>query len=243
LADNDPRTATANTKLETKGADHAHLVHFPHASQVAPPTAADAGVKELQRVTESESLQDLNLSQKLWDDAYDSIEKDAEKLVIDYRIILAKVLVDKKLQGLKAEKGVDVSAIADGSLKTEYKAFEAKILAELKVSNGQRATGSSGTGASNILMWRKSLEAEIFDELEDRTKRQMHMETLVESGKNKFDKASKVTKAVGGFSKAVLSFKPIVDPVVNGIPPAAPAALPWAGVCFGLQASKKLSDT
>jgi hypothetical protein len=189
-------------------------------------------------VTESRSLQVPKRSRKIWDDAYDSLEKDEGKLVQDFRTILAKVLVDKRLEDLMAEKDVDISAAAD-TFKAEAKALKAKISVELKDSSSQKATDTSATGTSNVSAWRQSLEAEILDELKDRYNRQVYMQMLVKSGKDKFVKASKISKAIRDFSGAVLSLDPIVGPVIQNVPYAAPAALPWAGVCFGLQVSRK----
>lgn len=74
-------------------------------------------------------------------------------------------------------------------------------------------------------------------ELEDPAKRQMFMRKRVEKGRAKVAKASKITKGVGDFVEAILSVKPMADLAINNIPQAAPAALPWAGVCIGLQVS------
>lgn len=143
-----------------------------------------------------------NLSQKLWNDAYDLLNMDTAELVEAYRNTLAEVLVDEYLKDLKAKKATDTSA----------------------------------TGASDVSAERKDIKAKILDELKDPAKRQMHMEKLVKEGQAKVDKASKITKGVGDFAKAILQAKPVVD-IVLQIPQAAPAALPWAGVCVGLQVS------
>ncbi|KAI0388306.1 hypothetical protein F5Y17DRAFT_453334 [Xylariaceae sp. FL0594] len=46
---------------------------------------------------------------------------------------------------------------------------------------------------------------------------------------------------VGEVADFVLSAKALVDLVLQSVPQAAPAALPWAGVCLGLQVSSTLS--
>ncbi len=81
------------------------------------------------------------------------------------------------------------------------------------------------------------------DDLKDPRKRQRLMEKLIEDGREKVAKASKVTKGIGDFAGAILSVKPMVDAAIQNIPYAAPAALPWAGVCAGLQASHPLCVT
>lgn len=64
--------------------------------------------------------------------------------------------------------------------------------------------------------------------------RQSLMKKTLESGRKKIFKSSKVTNAVGGASGFVLKFKSVIDLAVGTNPQAA---LPWAGVCIGLQVS------
>lgn len=69
---------------------------------------------------------------------------------------------------------------------------------------------------------------------EDPGKQQALMRKLVEEGLAKVSGVSKATKMVGDVVQFVLSVKGMVDLAVNNIPQAA---LPWAGVCVGLQVS------
>ena len=195
-----PAAASTARNLPLTSPDNAEHVQVPQAPSAANVdahlTTVDPGAKELQP----------DISEKLWNDAYDSLEKDEDKLVEAYRSILAELLVDEKLKDLKAEK----------------------------------ATDASPSGANDILAERDDLRAKILEELKDRSKREIYMNMLVESGKAKVAKSSKITKAVDTFAKAILPVKPIVDSVIEYTPQAAPAALPWAGVCFGLQVSNNL---
>ncbi len=79
--------------------------------------------------------------------------------------------------------------------------------------------------------------ANITAEQKDPIQRQVHMQKLVKEGRARVVKASKITRGVGDFVEAILKVMPMVDGAIQGIPQAAPAALPWAGVCLGLQVS------
>ncbi|KAK4107453.1 hypothetical protein N656DRAFT_741730, partial [Canariomyces notabilis] len=68
--------------------------------------------------------------------------------------------------------------------------------------------------------------------LKDPSQRQAHMRKLVEEGQAKISKLSKITQGVGDAVQFVLSAKAMVDLAIQNIPQAA---LPWAGVCIGLQ--------
>ncbi|KAL6834442.1 WD40 repeat-like protein [Trichoderma camerunense] len=62
--------------------------------------------------------------------------------------------------------------------------------------------------------------------------RQMFMKTLVEEGLAKISTPSKVTKGVGDVAQFIISAKGLIDAAIQNIPQAA---LPWAGICIGLQ--------
>ena len=76
--------------------------------------------------------------------------------------------------------------------------------------------------------------SDVSTELKDPTKRQMHMKKLVEEGQAKVFTASNITKRVGDVAQFIFSAEGLVDSAIQSIPQAA---LPWAGVCVGLQVS------
>jgi hypothetical protein len=203
---------------------------------------ADSRAKEPRPATESGVEEDPNLSQKFWSDAYDFLEEDKDtKELEDYLNTLAEVLVDENFKELKAKKATDTSAAGAGDISAELKNLMANILDELKHPEAKKASDISAAGAGqgdvSVSAKRKILKAKMLGELKDRTKRQMHMKILAEKGRMKAAKASKITKAVGDFAQATLLLKLVIDPVIQYKPQAAPAALPWAGVCIGLQVS------
>lgn len=155
--------------------------------------------EESQPASTSKAQQDADLTQKLWDDAYDELEVETEGLVKAYRNTLAEVLVDEKLEDLKAKNSA--------SAKAE----------------------------------RKNLKDKILEELKDRTQRQTHLNRLVKDGRERFANPAKAINGLDAFAQAILIIKPGVDLALQ-IPQAAPAALPWAGVCIGLQVYNKLSS-
>ncbi|KAJ5097395.1 hypothetical protein N7456_008116 [Penicillium angulare] len=72
-------------------------------------------------------------------------------------------------------------------------------------------------------------------DMTDYDQRQECMRTLVERGQAKTARAVKASGRIGAFAENVLSMNEIVSPILSGVPQAAPAALPWAGVCIVLQ--------
>jgi N-terminal domain of NWD NACHT-NTPase len=95
------------------------------------------------------------------------------------------------------------------------------------VLKAEKTPDTSASGASDVST-----------ELKDPTKRQMHMTKLLEEGQAKVFTASNITKGVGDVAQFILSTKGLVDLAIQNIPQAA---LPWAGVCVGLQVSTHLS--
>ena len=68
--------------------------------------------------------------------------------------------------------------------------------------------------------------------LDDPDTRQCVMKKFVEAGQAKIATSSRLTKGVGNVAEFIQKIKPIVDTAIGNIPQAA---LPWAGVCVGLQ--------
>ncbi|KAG8416814.1 hypothetical protein J3459_013602 [Metarhizium acridum] len=69
-------------------------------------------------------------------------------------------------------------------------------------------------------------------DLKDPVKRQAHMRDLVQRGREKFADDSKLAQTVGDVAGFVLQARGIIDVAIKNVPQAA---LPWAGVCVGLQ--------
>ncbi|EAU29406.1 predicted protein [Aspergillus terreus NIH2624] len=147
------------------------------------------------------------LSQELWDDAFESLanNEDTSEFVEAYLHTLLDILEHDSERHTYAAKASGTSAETNAIDVLDHSA-------------------SGGAG-----------EARILTNHNYRAKRQLYMKELVLTGQAKVAKASEVSKAVGAISEAILFFKPIVDSVINNVPHAAPAALPWAGVCFILQ--------
>ncbi|KAK0755967.1 LOW QUALITY PROTEIN: hypothetical protein N5P37_011520, partial [Trichoderma harzianum] len=74
--------------------------------------------------------------------------------------------------------------------------------------------------------------ADISADLKDPTMRHIFMKKLVEEGLAKISTPSKITKGVGDVAQFIISAKGLIDAAIQNIPQAA---LPWAGICIGLQ--------
>lgn len=171
----------APTVLETSNPSFslAAQTHVPHS--VPPPVTPE----EPQPVTKpAEQPPVLPASQRLWNAAYDGLEKDDDT----------------------------------ASLVTSYVKILTRVLAE-----GDTDTSTSGADAAA--------------ELDDPTKRQAHMRILVDEGRKKVATSSKITKRVGDVVEYIQKAKGMIDVAIQNIPQAA---LPWAGVCIGLQVSRHL---
>ena len=86
--------------------------------------------------------------------------------------------------------------------------------------------GKPSPGASNLAA-----------ELRDPAKRQQHMKNLVKKGRDKFADDSKIAQGVGDVAGFVLKARSVIDVAIQNVPQAA---LPWAGVCVGLQVRSRL---
>ena len=127
----------------------------------------------------------LSPSQRLWNQAYDSLENDS-----------------------------DTANLVRAYVKTLTTVLAAETTPQ---------TSDSGPDAST--------------EPKDIVERERHMRKLVEEGQAKVATAYRITKGLGDVAKFVLSAKAMIDLAVQNIPQAA---LPWAGVCVGLQVSTLL---
>lgn len=203
----------------------------------AGPAGTDPWAKEPLPATASGVQQDPSLSQKLWDDAYDLLEKDNTELVDAYMKTLVEILVDEGLKDLKAKKA-DTSAEAN-DVSAERKKIMAEILSELRDPEVQKATDTSAIGASDVPPELEKLRADVSTQLRDQTKRQIFMKKLVEEGQAQTTTASRIAEGIGGAAQFILSVITTVNPVIQNIPQAAPAALPLAGACIGLKVSNR----
>ena len=203
--------ATSTTKQVAKpSAGNTAQAQVTTASPVVDADASQAvavsSAEPLSSTKDSDVQKDLDISRKLWDDAYNSLkeDKDTMKTFTVYVGTLERILGGETDNSASTTAPSNTSAAAN-NLKTDK-------------------TPDVSTGVPDNIF-------------KDASKRQEYMMALVTKGTEKVAKSSKITKEVGDFADTVLKFKPLVDFGLSTTPQAAPAALPWAGVCIGLQVS------
>ncbi|KAH8800337.1 hypothetical protein F5884DRAFT_891236 [Xylogone sp. PMI_703] len=140
------------------------------------PASVDSGT-----VSEAPQIAALSTSQRLWNDAFNSLKY-----------------------------ATDTAGLVKAYMKT--------LTAVLRPENSN-ATNAPGT-------------CDALTELNDPTKRQEDMKTLVNAGLAKISVVSKITNGFGDVAQFILSAKGMIDVAIQNVPQAA---LPWAGVCIGLQ--------
>lgn len=109
-----------------------------------------------------------------------------------------------------------------------------------KIEAGEESLVKSYALALKVYLKNKSPDEpqlsddEFLAQFNDRAKRQEFMKNLLEEGKKRVARTITISNVVGNIAQAILRVKPAAD-VVLTVPQAAPAALPWAGVCVGLE--------
>jgi hypothetical protein len=189
--------------------------------------------KEPQPMTQSVAPA-LSTSQRLWNEAYESIEKDeaTAKLTKAYMRILTTVLMpDEASYTAPSESGDLLVEPKDTSDREKFitqlaKAYVTKILTT--VFKTEKAYDTAAFRAKDL--------STRLNELKDPTKRQEYMKVLVEGGQAKISAttALKIVNGVGAVAQFLVS---AMDPISVAVGNLPQAALPWAGVCIGLQVS------
>lgn len=180
--------------------------------------------------TKSSTKESDKLSYKLWNEAYDELSKNESKLVDSYLEVLAKALA-KDIIEAQHEENQDAAVGYSGERK-HSKDLTAQVLIELGVPKAKISVGDNPVERSSAEL--DQLATIVLAKLKDPTKRQMFLEMLVRRGQSGVKKTEDISKAAGYVADKILSLKPAMD-VILRIPRAAPAALPWAGICLGMK--------
>ena len=155
--------------------------------KVPPATQTDAHLvasnTEAKDAPKPNAQKTLNISEKLWNEAYELIQKDEKELAEFY---VATLRASFEEEGGKAK--------------------------EISVAEA----------------------VEISAKLNDRTTRKEYLNELLTKGQEKVKKTSQFSKILGDVAGGILKLQPVMD-IVTSVPQAAVVALPWAGVCIGLQ--------
>jgi N-terminal domain of NWD NACHT-NTPase len=105
--------------------------------------------------------------------------------------------------------------------KNDPKLVQSYVKTLTTVLQAKRASDASTSDADDISI-----------ELEDPVKRQTYMKDLVNEGQKKIATTSKIMEGVDNVIQYIDKAKDMISTAIGNIPQAA---LPWAGVCLGLQ--------
>ena len=78
----------------------------------------------------------------------------------------------------------------------------------------------------------EAVSDDMMRDMNDPIRRQAILKDVIKAGQAKIDRVQKATNVVGKVVEFVNRFKGVIDVAVKTNPQAA---LPWAGVCIGLQ--------
>ncbi|KAM3551036.1 hypothetical protein MY1884_007938 [Beauveria asiatica] len=170
------------------------------------------------------------LSYELWNKAYDELEKAESELVGNYAKVLAKALAEVITEARHEEARDD--SVGHSDERKYVKDLTARVLVELNVPNAKAVVDEPPPGSNSAEL--DEISTSVLAKLKDPAKRQMFLEMLVSRGQLKVTKTEGIAKAAGYVAEKGLFIKPAVDLILQ-IPQAAPAALPWAGICLGMK--------
>ncbi|KAM3427897.1 hypothetical protein NHJ13734_008811 [Beauveria thailandica] len=170
------------------------------------------------------------LSYELWNRAYDELEKAESELVGNYAKVLAKALAEDITEARYEEARDD--SVGHSDERKYVKDLTARVLVELNVPKAKAIVDEAPLGSNSAEL--DQISTSILANLKDPAKRRMFLEMLVSRGQLKVKKTEGIAKAAGYVAEKGLFIKPAVDLIVQ-IPQAAPAALPWAGICLGMK--------
>ncbi|KAK8149428.1 wD repeat domain [Beauveria asiatica] len=154
------------------------------------------------------------LSYELWNKAYDELEKAESELVGNYAKVLAKALAEVITEARHEEARDD--SVGHSDERKYVKDLTARVLVELNVPKAKAIVDEAPPGSNSAEL--DEISTSVLAKLKDPAKRQMFLEMLVSRGQLKVKRTEGIAKAAGYVAEK-----------------AAPAALPWAGICLGLK--------
>ncbi|PQK09533.1 hypothetical protein BB8028_0001g16030 [Beauveria bassiana] len=174
--------------------------------------------------------QSHRLSYELWNKAYAELEEDESELVGNYAKVLAKALAEEITEARYEETRDD--SVGHSDERKYVKDLTARVFVDLNVSKAKTTVDEAPPGSRSAEL--DQISTSILAKLKDPAKRQMLLEMLVSRGQLQVKKTEGIAKAAGYVAEKGLFIKPAVDLILQ-IPQAAPAALPWAGICLGMK--------